>query len=799
MTWFSPLLIRASAGTGKTFLLTTRYVKLLAEGESPSRILATTFTRKAAAEIRERVFVRIAKAVLDSAQAEELSRHIGSEMRGSEFWQEVLLRLIRAQDRLAICTLDSFCLRLAKSFAFELGIPFGWQLSDDAEERAQKLEAVGRVIAEEPHEELLNLIRLFKSGRLITAITPSLLNEVTELSELTRETTEDAWNWLHVPEAFGLTPLRELLSLLKKSVFPKTKEGKPLSFWEQARQRDLALLDSPDQFSWNEVLSKGICNAVLSGKTEFRGKDIPANVSEIYEQIIAYGKADLLMLLRGATLATHRLMSLYCKQVDALKHERGYFSFADIKFLVSSITGVETSLLYYRLDSQIRHILLDEFQDTSLAEWQVLEPIVEEILAQPGPEQSFFCVGDVKQAIYGWRGGVAEIFDRLREKFSILEERHLVKSYRSAPEIVGFVNQVFGELRENKALSNYALAVDRWIKGFERHSTEHENISGHIEFREVGEETDCYSEAVQIVKEIQKKEVDSTIGLLVRKNSAVAELVVRLQQAGIHASQEGGNPLVDSVAVTWILALLTFADHPGNSIARFHLAASPLGNFLNFTDFSDAHQASELSLTLRRKVFEFGLGEVISNLVAPLKTTISGYELKRLNQLVELAFSFERRLSLRLSDFVKFVKHTPVESSSAGMVKVMTIHKSKGLEFDTVILPQLDIGVEKIQAPKVLFERDFQSGRIIRVIRYPNKVLCALDPRLERLAEISKQRQIEDELSVLYVALTRAKKSLYLLAEKREAESEKGDKGPEKSFAGILREAQVLGLLKKNR
>ena len=786
MSWLTPLVIRASAGTGKTFQLTNRYLQLLAAGEAPDKILATTFTRKAAGEIRERVYTRVANAALDLQAAQNLSREIGYDTNAATQWQEVLLRLVATQDRLGICTLDSFCMRLAKSFAYELGLAFSWRMSDEAENRQLELAAVGEVIARESHDELLDLVLLFRGGRLVTAVIDTLLREVRELSEISRETVDNAWEWFAVPKPRGLKPVAELRDELSKLALPTNKDGTPLKLWEQARARDVSLIENPELATWNEFLAQGIAGSLVQGKAEFSRREVPPAIRSVYEQLIAHARLAILSTLQGATVATRRVLELYRQRAEDLRRELGHFSFSDIKELLRNAALNDLGSMYFRLDTKLQHILLDEFQDTSLAEWRVLEPVVDEILAQAGESRSFFCVGDVKQAIYGWRGGVAKIFDRLRERYPILEEYRLATSYRSAPEIISLVNQVFTTLRDNAALSAYREPAEKWLRGFETHSTERNKLSGYVELTEVSEETNCYARAVDTVEQLLRQSENKSIAILVRRNSTVNELILALRDKGILASQEGGNPLIDSVAVTWILALLTAADHPGDTVAWFHVANSPLAPLVELKSTPNPKARNQLSRALRTELVGDGLGNVVSRLCDLLSAHMSGNEKIRLDQLAELAYVYEARASLRFDDFVHYVQHTPVESATPVRVRVMTIHRAKGLEFDAVILPELAATFDKVQPPKILFERSDQTGEIARVIRYPNKTTCALDPQLKHFSEAYRAQQAEDELNVFYVALTRARQALYMIVPP--LSERQGEKLP-RSFAGILRGA----------
>ena len=143
---FRPLVIKASAGTGKTYQLSSRFLKLLAAGETPDRILATTFTRKAAAEIQERVFLRLAKRALAEIAGQAASPE-EQAVFGNTSASALLGALLKQQHRLKICTLDSFFSSIAKNFALELGLKPQWSIRSEPEEVELVRQAIQRLCA----------------------------------------------------------------------------------------------------------------------------------------------------------------------------------------------------------------------------------------------------------------------------------------------------------------------------------------------------------------------------------------------------------------------------------------------------------------------------------------------------------------------------------------------------------------------------------------------------------------------------------------------------------------------------
>ena len=325
----------------------------------------------------------------------------------------------------------------------------------------------------------------------------------------------------------------------------------------------------------------------------------------------------------------------------------------------------------FRLDAQIDHLLLDEFQDTSPAQWQAVRPFASRV-CDASDARSFYCVGDVKQAIYGWRGGVAEIFDAVADELAIGRGPSLTKSYRSSPVITQTVNRIFTNLTRHGSLGRSQAAVEDWVKRFPEHETARGELPGYACLRS-GPPGDKKSEqtanqlewTAAYIAELTAACPGRSVGVLTRTNDAVAQLIFSLRSREVAASEEGGNPLTDSAAVELVLSLLQLADHPGDSVARFHLAESPLGVELGLAG-ADQHQAAgALSRQVRRRLIDEGYGPVIYDWAGRLATSCNRREWSRLKQLVELAYGYQPRSTLRPSDFIRFVKHQRVADPTA--------------------------------------------------------------------------------------------------------------------------------------
>ncbi|MBI1371046.1 MAG: AAA family ATPase [Planctomycetes bacterium] len=774
---FSPLLIRASAGTGKTYQLSERFIGLLKAGESPQRILATTFTRKAAGEISDRVLSRLAEAA---------EKGDGSSLI-------LLAKVARNLHRLSIGTLDSFFIRIARSFALELNLPATWRIVDAIQQRRMQVDAVRAILGSEDPRTLVNLVRLLNPGEVKRGVHDQIMNVVTALHQAYREQPDPAaWQWLEERPTRPIEELRKAIEALAEMDLPTTQKGTPVAAWKKDKERTIHAAQLQD---WETLLQSGIAAKMLAGEDSYSGKEITDDVAEVFEPLIIHAGNVLLNRLRDRTRATFELLKRFDGQYEKMRRSTGTMQFADVTHeLAHGGERVDLDDLYYRLDGRIAHLMLDEFQDTSFEQWRVLHPMAGEILSQSGMERSFFCVGDVKQAIYGWRGGQAEIFDTLEENWPQIRTTTMDKTRRCSQPVVDTVNAVFASVATNAAVpSDYSAGAQRWASRFREHAAHDQKQPGYVCI-ETGPEdgrgwrAKCIDTAYAAarIKAIARDCPGRSIGVLVRTNDTVARLIYELRRGddGIRASEEGGNPLTDSPAVSTVLSLLKLADHPGDSAAAFHVMKSPVGEMIGLHDLSES-SARRIALNVRRSLMQHGYGATLDEWARRLGPSCDARDVLRLGQLVETAHQYEADATVRPGDFVRIVEGQRVADPTASDVRVVTVHQSKGLEFDIVVLPELDgsMGLSAMQS--LLWAREKADEPPGRMIRYPNKTARLLDDDVRQVYDHAAGVVFGESLCVLYVAMTRARHALYMMLRP-------SDKDAKLTPAGIIREALSL-------
>ena len=810
--------LEASAGTGKTRVLVDRYVNLLRAGVDPSNILAITFTRKAAAEMRERILSTMRVAV----ERGELA---------AARWREL-------RDRTAdinISTIDAFCLSLLREFPLEADLDPGFSMADDMEvprlvdESLDRALRICRAVAREDETvalvfaqlgdrraraglaALLNrrvvartvldrflargpsaltvataavrggeaLVRVFRSmrGGLDRFVEtgppdPSFLVFACQIQELARAADSGQSDGAVVHATFAAA--REYFL---------TQEGKPRSRLTAARAR----FASADAWAAHRDLVIGHAGEILRAWQDFR-RDLNLLVSRGVRRMFAIAEAEY-----RRTLDAHGVLDFHDALLKALQLLRQMEEFAQSR---------------YRLEARYHHVLVDEFQDTSRAQWELVELLIQSWgeglgLAHTGPLQpTVFIVGDRKQSIYGFRDADVSV---LREASRHLEalrpdgdvRRSISRSFRSVPALLAFVNDLCGALDDAPSRAD-AFRYDEGDRFPVADERETDQALGLIP----GETPEFCAELVagEIARLIQsgvtvrdretgmpRPARPGDVAILFRTRESHREFEQALEKRGIPAYVYKGLGFFDADEIKDVFVMLRYLADPTSDLRAAALLRS---GFARISDEGLRRLAPDITRALDGPVADGVLDEADARVLALARPSLArwralvdrippaelldvileesayamelrgsrvAYARENLKKIRSLVRRIQNRGYATLARIANHIDRLAVADEPNAVidaldaVNLMTIHAAKGLEFPVVFIVNLARGTgNRRDAIRIAGDA---AGEAISV---------AVGDYRSDADEDETARDREETKRLLYVALTRARDRLYL-------------------------------------
>jgi ATP-dependent helicase/nuclease subunit A len=779
------LLILASAGSGKTFQLGNRLIGLMAKGVEPEKIVALTFTRKAAGEFADSVLMKLADVAACEASAVRLKAELN--ITQADF-TELLEKLVRALPRCTLGTMDSFFARVVRGFQYELGLTGGkFDLLEGARAAAAADEILatllGETLDEGDGDEFLHAFRRACLGKEELGVVRSLRGFVTLWQGLYRRSQDLEWG-------------------------PATLSGARVEDWEAHKgeliSKVLRGLDGIDytRKGHREAFEKAVMTLAehrigsgslggatgqLEGILAAAGQPSGPLRLKYHKEFIVSGPAGeaLKALVNLAarcemaaalqrTRAVRDVVALHDARCEALLRRRGQLGFDDVKILMGEWATHEDARLRreavdFRLDARYEHWLLDEFQDTSRSDWRGLVPLLDEATGEG--EGSLFVVGDRKQAIYGWRGGDVGLFNEVIERYrgGGLTIAPMTESWRSCPEVLALVNEVCGDASTLRELFGSAAEAWAWEAHVSAAPLAVEEKAGEARVEVVdGTWEDRLVRLGDLLGELGVGEREMTCGVLVRSNSMVSEVGDHLRAQGYDVIEEGRRkPTADHPVGIALGQMLKWLANPADAFAQEVLAMSPLAAALERRFGEEWWLAWDGLLT---RVAEGGFSVMVEEVVDACWQDWSDFGRRRAGDVISALADLDSRGAATPQEAADWVERLEIsQNPGCAAVQVMTIHKAKGLGFDLVILP--DVPTDSVPAAQ-RFEIAEGPGWLSET---PPKWVRELIPEMREAEERWGDAQKYEAFCMLYVALTRSKRGLYVLLE-APAASQKADR-----------------------
>jgi ATP-dependent exoDNAse (exonuclease V) beta subunit len=805
----------ASAGSGKTFTLVKEYLKVLLNSEdifSFQKILAVTFTNKAAGEMKERVL----SSLEDFAAGKEndLCNIIIKEIDADkpiiqQRSKKILEAILQNYAAFSITTIDSFTHKIIKSFAYDLGLPQNFEVEMDAVSLLNQAVDVliSKIGSDKKLTKLLIDYSLDKTdddkswdiSRDLNEFAKVLLNEddIKHFRALANKKLEDFTNL----KTKLYSHQKELKEAIKNvgAAFLDLIENHGIAHKDFMRATipkfflDLSAKSvNIDFLKRSETIEKAIENHQYYSKTTTTAvasliENIVPEIINLYAQSKDLYSQFLMNKLALKNIIPLAVLNNINIELEQIKEENNIRLNAEFNQLISdNIKEQPAPFIYERIGQRFQHYFIDEMQDTSELQWQNLIPLIDNALAQEN--SILLLVGDGKQAIYRWRGGKAEQFielgSPLKNPFHVKKEiKSLETNFRSYSEVINFNNSFFQHTANFIQNDSYKNLFIEGNKQFENSKK-----GGFVSLTFLEKEEDKDLEKLKYPKKVLEKinKLKDSFSLneicvLTRTKKDGVAVANYLSENGVDIISSETLLIQNSLKVCFIIDVLKVLQNANDEETRFevlyflhqHLQIKNPKHIF-FKEFSKVdNQTIFESLKLYGISFEISTFYQLP-FYEKIEEIIRGFNLIHTSD-AYLQFFLDvvieqQRKSTDVADFLEFWelkkdKLSIVAPGSSNAVQIMTIHKSKGLEFPVVIFP-CDVNIYKQINPKVWLNELPENYDNFEELLIPyNKELSYVnDTGLEIYNQQREELEL-DNFNLLYVSLTRAVEQLYVITE----------------------------------
>ncbi len=732
--------LKASAGSGKTFALSVRFLALLFKGANPSEILTLTFTKKATAEMKERIldYLKILqKENLEDEKEKEKSQNILKELEEKyrlnpslvqNRAQKIYQRFLNAEIR--ISTIDAFFQSILRKFCWFVGLSANFEVNEDTKAHQQQLNASFlSALNNEQLEELSVFITQCLSYDSYTS--DSVLERLRFLKNKLYLFDPNKKESAFDEEGF-LEKLRSLNKQIQsvETASDKAKTAIKCDDFRGFLNSSLTWLEKKSEYRYFKKFKDEI--PTLESECE----EIENDLKRYYEARESALFKKFPKFIQLYDKATSKIQAL---DFDAIKDK--------VHALLNGYEEMPAEFFYFRLDSKIAHILIDEFQDTSLNDYKILAPFIDEIKAGIGQakwHRSVFFVGDVKQSIYGFRGSFSSLFESVSKDFY---HDNLQFNHRSSPLIINYVNTIFKKAYQN---SPTAYLEQKYPKA----SNNKHARDGYVKVSLMADERELLLEQIlQEAKNLLEHRIDpKDITILCTRNEDALEIKNYLQKnlSEIRPSTESSAKLSQFVESKIIKNALEYA-----------LAEEPYKPFYKHSVLKLAGYLHDDAIALA------GFN--------PKKESVAGFVWKVM-ELFEL-YGECAQICLELAvgcedanEFLKKLEAKEIASFKAEGAQIMTIHKSKGMQFPYVIVCER-LGKLKTNNSNQFLE-EYSGTELIRLY-YRMKNREVVDKDYARVLDKEEAAKNHEETNVYYVAFTRAELGLIVVAKDKDQKKDK--------------------------
>lgn len=844
---------RASAGSGKTFTLTRRYIEYLlsdSHGRAHEHILAVTFTKKATGEMKSRIISELSNLATGrpSAHTDYLTSHLKIDAeRLRERAHKALTDILRHYTRFSVSTIDSFFQQIVRQFAFELGLSGSFNLELDA-----------KTIREQAVDELFFSLR---------PDTDDGTNQ--QLIGWLRR-----WSISNIEEGNPWNPRRQMLTLAeqldKEQAFMLIRDTRSLlhdkTFLADYRSKLRQIIsDYEDAYTRHQQLAKQLIASHGLSLTDFRRnalndlyngldkadtapgslllkaaesvdgcmtKNSPAadQIRACYDNGLAEHLRQLVQMRQGKSLSDYTTAKLISANLYATGILGDILSLIDMQneqydrlpmsyvgqLLRQVISQTDAPFVYERIGQQLRHFMIDEFQDTSRLQWDNLRPLVEETLASDAGSNeagNSMVVGDVKQSIYRWRNSDWHLLGHdIAEQITDNRQLTLDTNFRSSRTVVEFCGDMFERMADDvqrkyndlyadprfsdTLLTAYSDVRQHW----------HRDLSGMVTVKVIeGSGSAFEQEALDCIPQYVAEALShgargSDIAILTRGNKEIPAIATALIAQGYEVATDEGLLLSSHPAVgftIYTLRLLLQPDDLTLGLLRHvsFLKATTAMSHSECVQYAIEHEPQYLQLDEQlRQLHEYDLFTLAEHIIRLYGLDRRGDAATYLNTLLDCVYQFSATSPNSMTAFLEWWDTNSQKLSIAtpqrdNAIRILTIHKSKGLEFAVVIVPLCKWQLcESSTSDKGWYRPQGEPFDKLPIACVNISQKLANTAFSDDYAEEVFNSYV-DSMNMLYVALTRAAQRLVVFVPKTSGKEKKGEQETASNVGSLLWQA----------